>query len=177
MPLDPPNNQPRDFPSNIAPATRQFSLRKLLGAIALFGLVLAPFANFGAQAAWPVLFISLVASAYYLAPNQSTLGSTSKFQLVRRLAFVASINALFVLIFFPYGGSQPPSSSLMTGPLWLFGTRSVEDKVVGAIWAAVPLGLMNVFVFAPSVRTSVFLVAGLILWIGAAIYLSMLYAA
>ena len=64
----------------------------------------------------------------------------------------------------------------MTGPLWLFVTQGVEDKIVGTIWATVALGLMNVFVFAPSLRTSVFLAAGLIVWIGAALYLSMLYA-
>jgi hypothetical protein len=175
MPHEP--TQTPDAPSPIDPANNQFTLRKLLAAIALIGLFLAPFANFGTRAVWPVSFIGLVVAAYGLGMHAFSANGPFRERLVSRLGFVLAIDALIVLVLFPYRGSQPPSSNFMTGPLWLFASYSVADKIIGAIWAAIGLGLANVFLFAPSKRTIIFAVLGFAVWLGAAVYLSMLYAA
>jgi hypothetical protein len=97
-------------------------------------------------------------------------------RLLKRLLGVAVLNAAIVLVHFPYTGSREPSSNLLAGPLWLFTTRGVEDKWIGAVCVAVALGLVDAFAFSPSRWTAAFLVLGIGIWVGMALYLSMLAA-
>jgi hypothetical protein len=110
------------------------------------------------------------------APITAKAGDVSRLDFPARLclAFVAS--CLFLLVLYPWGSGVYPEGNWLPGPLWLFRTQSVGDRIIGAITATILTPLIIAFLLKPGRTTAVLSIVGIVSWIGFGMWLAAMAA-
>jgi len=76
------------------------------------------------------------------------------------------IDALIVVILFPYSSTYSPGTNILRGPLWQLRAYSVPDIVIGLILISICFFLLDLFIMQPSWKRSGLLIASVVIWIG-----------
>jgi hypothetical protein len=107
-------------------------------------------------------------------PIKGKAGRALPHHLRVRLSLALAASCLFLLALYPWGGEFYPEGEWYRGPLCLFGSQSLEDKITGGIVATILTPLIFAFFVRPGCFAVVLSIAGTLAWLGFGIWLALL---
>src|SRR5262249_26362342 len=102
-------------------------------------------------------------------PFTGKAGHIPRFGLPARLSAAAAAACLFLFVLYPRSARNP--ENWLSGPLALFLVQDVDDRIIGGIVATILMPLILAFLIKPGRLTAALSIAGLLAWVGFAMWL------